>query len=112
MCVMTTSAAPSRAPAPPRRGAQPPAHPGRRARGLRRARAGVTLDEIARHAGVGVGTVYRRFPDKEQLIDALFEERIEEIAAVARAATELDDPWEGLVGFFMRAQELQARTAA
>ena len=34
-------------------------------------------DDIAREAGVGVGTVYRRFPDKEQLIDALFEERIE-----------------------------------
>ena len=33
----------------------------------------VTLDEIARRAGVGVGTVYRRFPDKEQLIDALFD---------------------------------------
>ncbi|HEX7609109.1 MAG TPA: helix-turn-helix domain-containing protein, partial [Solirubrobacteraceae bacterium] len=31
----------------------------------------VTLDDIARGAGVGVGTVYRRFPDKEQLIDAL-----------------------------------------
>ena len=35
---------------------------------------------IARRAGVGVGTVYRRFPDKEQLIDALFEDRIAEIA--------------------------------
>ena len=37
----------------------------------------VTLDDIARHAGVGVGTVYRRYPDKELLIDALFEERLE-----------------------------------
>ena len=36
---------------------------------------GVTLDDIAHHAGVGVGTVYRRFPDKELLIDALFEQR-------------------------------------
>ena len=31
------------------------------------------LDHIARHAGLGVGTVYRRFPDKERLIEALFE---------------------------------------
>ena len=46
----------------------------------------VTLDEIARRAGVGVGTIYRRFPDKEQLIDALFEERMNETAAEAEAA--------------------------
>jgi AcrR family transcriptional regulator len=65
-------------------------------------------DDIAREAGVGVGTVYRRFPDKEQLIDALFEERIEEMAAVARAASEATDPWEGLAGFLVRAQELQS----
>ncbi len=66
-------------------------------------------DDIAREAGVGVGTVYRRFPDKEQLIDALFEERVQEIADVARAATEHPDPWEGLVGFLMRTQELQSQ---
>jgi AcrR family transcriptional regulator len=65
-------------------------------------------DDIAHEAGVGVGTVYRRFPDKEQLIDALFEERIEEIADVARAAAEDPDPWEGLVGFLVRTQELQS----
>src|SRR5215831_2789794 len=35
-----------------------------------------TLDDVAHHAGVGVGTVYRRFPDKEALIEALFEERL------------------------------------
>ncbi len=44
---------------------------------------GVTLDDIARHAGVGVGTVYRRFPDKEVLIDALFEQRLEAMCAIA-----------------------------
>jgi AcrR family transcriptional regulator len=65
-------------------------------------------DDIAREAGVGVGTVYRRFPDKEQLIDALFEARIEEIADVARATADHADPWEGLVGFLMRTQELQS----
>ena len=65
-------------------------------------------DDIARQAGVGVGTVYRRFPDKEQLIDALFEDRIEEIADVARAAARNPDPWAGLAGFLVRAQELQS----
>src|SRR6058998_191476 len=36
---------------------------------------GVTLNDVAHHAGVGVGTVYRRFPDKEVLIDTLFQEQ-------------------------------------
>jgi AcrR family transcriptional regulator len=65
-------------------------------------------DDIAREAGVGVGTVYRRFPDKQQLIDALFEARIEEIADVARAAAAHADPWQALVGFLLRTQELQS----
>ena len=66
-------------------------------------------DDIAREAGVGVGTVYRRFPDKEQLIDALFEARIEEIADVARAAADHPDPWEALVGYLVRMQEVQSQ---
>src|ERR1700716_400947 len=66
-------------------------------------------DDIARAAGVGVGTVYRRFPDKEQLIDALFEARVEEIADGARAAVENPDPGDALVDFLMRTQELQSK---
>jgi len=68
----------------------------------------VTLDEIAHRAGVGVGTIYRRFPDKEQLIDALFETRMKELAAEAEAALLVDDPWIGLVGFLERANEQHA----
>jgi AcrR family transcriptional regulator len=68
----------------------------------------VTLDEIARCAGVGVGTVYRRFPDKEVLIDALFEERIGEVAEVAEEALTHEDPWQGLVAFLERATEMHA----
>jgi AcrR family transcriptional regulator len=70
---------------------------------------GVTLDDIARHAGVGVGTVYRRFPDKEMLIDALFEQRLEAICVIATEALAAPDPWDGLVHFFERGCELQAR---
>jgi AcrR family transcriptional regulator len=66
------------------------------------------LDHIARHAGLGVGTVYRRFPDKARLIDALFEERIASIAALAEEAAGHEDPWEGLVFFFERSLAEQA----
>jgi AcrR family transcriptional regulator len=69
---------------------------------------GITMDDIAEHAGVGVGTVYRRFPNKELLIEALFEERIAELVALAESAVAQDDPWEALVGFIERAQALQA----
>lgn len=59
----------------------------------------VSLDEVARHAGVGVGTVYRRFADKDELVETLFTERIDEIAEKARQALEIPDPWTGLVTF-------------
>jgi AcrR family transcriptional regulator len=68
----------------------------------------VTLDDIARHAGVGVGTVYRRFRDKEQLIDALFDDRMDAVLTVAEQALAADDPWLGLEGFFVSIFELQA----
>src|SRR5581483_1750307 len=73
---------------------------------------GVTLNDVAHHAGVGVGTVYRRFPDKAQLIDGLFEQRVEEIVAIAQAAMEDPDPWQGLVSFLEGALELQAEDRA
>ena len=66
------------------------------------------LDHIARHAGLGVGTVYRRFPDKDKLIDALFEERIGAIAELAEEAAAHKDPWAGLLFFFERSLAEQA----
>lgn len=68
-------------------------------RGFAERGLGITLDEIARLAGVGVGTVYRRFPNKELLIDALFEERIGEIVAQAREGAQEEDGWRGLTRF-------------
>jgi AcrR family transcriptional regulator len=68
----------------------------------------VTLDEIARRAGVGVGTVYRRFPDKEQLIDALFEDQIAQFVALADGCLCDVDPWDGLVRFLEEACHVHA----
>ena len=68
----------------------------------------VTMDEIARRAGVGVGTVYRRFPDKELLIEALFEQRIDALVALAEAARDDPDPFAGLVRFFETFLAVQA----
>lgn len=62
----------------------------------------VSLDEVARHAGVGVGTVYRRFTDKDELVAALFIERINEVAAIAEQALKIADPWDGLVWFLQQ----------
>jgi AcrR family transcriptional regulator len=69
----------------------------------------VSLDAIAREAGVGVGTVYRRFADKEQLIEALFEESLAELVGAARDALAVDDPWDGFLTFLEGAIERQTR---
>jgi AcrR family transcriptional regulator len=73
---------------------------------------GVTLNDVAHHAGVGVGTVYRRFPDKAKLIEELFEQQIEELVGLMEEAVEDPDPWRGLSGFMKRNLELQTRDRA
>ena len=67
----------------------------------------VTLNDIAHHAGVGIGTAYRRFPNKEAVIDALFEQRLQDVAAVAQGALDDPDAWQGLVGFLERSLSMQ-----
>jgi AcrR family transcriptional regulator len=57
------------------------------------------IDEIARDAGVGVGTVYRHFPTKEDLLQALADARFEGLAQAGREALEVEDPWDGFVQF-------------
>jgi AcrR family transcriptional regulator len=65
------------------------------------------LDEIARHAGVGTGTVYRRFPDKAMLIEALFDSRFDDLIELAETALAMPDAWDGLVHFLERSVEMQ-----
>jgi len=52
------------------------------------------MDDVARRADVGVGTVYRHFPTKEALLRALSDELFDVIAAHARELLEHPDPWE------------------
>ena len=66
-----------------------------------------TLDEVAASAGVGVGTVYRRFPDKDALVGALFESAINEIADLANSAYAMEDSWDALVWFLEQALQRQ-----
>jgi AcrR family transcriptional regulator len=54
---------------------------------------------VAREAGVGVGTVYRRFPDKESLIEELFTSRFDVLVAAADEAYRAPDPWEALAAY-------------
>lgn len=70
---------------------------------------GVTLNDIAHHAGVGVGTAYRRFANKGEVIDALFDSQIEELARIADVALATDDPWHGLTTYLEQCLALQAR---
>ena len=67
-----------------------------------------TLDDVAHHAGLGVGTVYRRFPNKEQLIESMFSERLDEINALARRALADPVPWQGFVRFLEQVIEMIA----
>jgi AcrR family transcriptional regulator len=68
----------------------------------------VGVDEIARRAGVGMGTLYRHFPTKDALIDAIVDARFAELTAAAEAALEAPDAWEGFEAFLIGAVELQA----
>jgi AcrR family transcriptional regulator len=64
------------------------------------------MEDLARSAGVGVGTVYRHFPTKEALVGALVDDYFASLDAEARAALEVQDPWDAFAGFMWRAAEL------
>ena len=65
----------------------------------------VQMDEIAAHAGVGIGTVYRHFPTKEALLTAMVRERFREFAEIARLAEQIPDPREALQSVIVRSAQ-------
>ncbi|OPF83256.1 TetR family transcriptional regulator [Streptomyces antioxidans] len=107
--------------------AQPPARRARRADAERNraaiieaagvvfAEQGCAVDvrEIARRSGVGMGTLYRHFPAKDDLLITVLEREVTSwLTAAHEAAAATEDPWEALTGFFEQALTHQARNRA
>lgn len=69
---------------------------------------GVGVEAVAREAGVGVGTIYRRFPTKEQLLQAIVDDRVEALRAQLDELDAAGDPW----ATFTAAAEILAGVAA
>src|SRR5436853_568872 len=66
------------------------------------------MPDVARSANVGVGTVYRHFPTKQDLIAELVAERFERLAQKTREALESEDAWEGVSDFIRFSAQIQA----
>lgn len=64
-----------------------------------------TLDDVAHHAGLGVGTAYRHFPNKHVLIEGLFDDRLAEFIMFAETALTDPDPWTGFAATMIRLGE-------
>lgn len=67
-----------------------------------------TLNDVAHHAGVGVGTVYRRFATKDELLEAIFEDSIDQIVELAKAALKIEHSWDAFAWFVEQVCELTA----
>lgn len=67
-----------------------------------------SLEKIAREAGVAIGTLYRHFPTRLDLLMAAFEPRLREFLDGAHQALEMDDPWEGFVSYLENLFGVQA----
>lgn len=68
----------------------------------------VPLEEIAREAGVSIGTLYNRFPTRAELVAEVFADRVAAVTAIAERSLEAADPWEGFVSFLTAVCELQS----
>jgi len=70
------------------------------------------MDDVASRAGVGVGTVYRHFPTKEALIEALMVDAFRSIAAEAKRALDIEDPWEAFTAVLWHGAETMSADRA
>lgn len=70
------------------------------------------MDDVAKRAGVGVGTVYRHFPTKEALIEALMVEAFVSIATAAERGLEIEDPWEAFSTVMWQGAEVMSADRA
>jgi AcrR family transcriptional regulator len=61
-----------------------------------------SLEEIARRAGVGIGTLYRHFPNRQALLEAVYLGEVEQFCQAAFDVPDDADPWEALTGWFDR----------
>src|SRR4030081_2048160 len=68
----------------------------------------VTAHEIARRAGVGIGTFYRRLPSRDALLEAVLTDTIDEMVTLAGKAVEDPDPWHGFCVFAEAFVQLRA----
>lgn len=62
---------------------------------------GASLEDIARDAGVGIGTLYRNFPTRQHLYNSIYVEEVDQLCAVAGAAADLP-PWDAMVLWLRR----------
>src|SRR3954451_24151192 len=67
----------------------------------------VGVEEIARRAGVGKGTLYRRFPTKEALVQAIVQDRVDELDGIAASCADMPDAGEGFARFLSEAARMQ-----
>jgi AcrR family transcriptional regulator len=68
----------------------------------------VPMADIARHAGVSNGTLYNRFPAREDLVEAVFTDRLQALVRLAGESLAAADPWDGFASYLTGACELQA----
>jgi AcrR family transcriptional regulator len=71
-----------------------------------------SMPDLAERAGVGVGTVYRAFPDKDHLLGAVMAERLRWLACEIETATQADDPWVGFTDVIWKGAALHVKDRA